>query len=174
MLYLHFTELHKIKIPSICLWLNFILILTLLSPARAPAHSSRAASTALGGSYHSTSIRLIFSIFLSPIFFLFVCLVCFFYLFKSLILGKGVLWGRMRNSVPLLCLWSFYCCFAAEGPALPGPEGRLQGNVHLFLLPPQKLLSCAKSPLSRPPFFSLSSILCHPSSFPPALSICSS
>uniref|UniRef100_A0A8D1AR13 Lipase G, endothelial type n=1 Tax=Sus scrofa TaxID=9823 RepID=A0A8D1AR13_PIG len=36
----------------------------------------------------------------------------------------------MRNSVPLLCLWSFYCCFAAEGPALPGPEGRLQDEPH--------------------------------------------
>lgn len=89
MLYLHFTELHKIKIPSICLWLNFILILTLLSPARAPAHSSRAASTALGGSYHSTSIRLIFSIFLSPIFFLFVCLVCFFIFLKVSFWGRG-------------------------------------------------------------------------------------
>lgn len=43
--------------------------------------------------------------------------------------------GRMRKFIPLLCLWSVYCCFAAGGPATLGAEGPLQGNVHFFLLP---------------------------------------
>lgn len=64
-------------------------------------------------------------------------------------LAKGVWRGRMRSSVPLLCLWSVYCCFAAGSPTPPGPEGRLQGNVHLLFFPspltPQLL--CATSPL---------------------------
>uniref|UniRef100_A0A8C3X5M3 Lipase G, endothelial type n=1 Tax=Catagonus wagneri TaxID=51154 RepID=A0A8C3X5M3_9CETA len=36
----------------------------------------------------------------------------------------------MRNSVPLLCLWSVCCCFAAGGPAPLGPEGPLQDEPH--------------------------------------------
>nr|KAF6471507.1 lipase G, endothelial type [Molossus molossus] len=36
----------------------------------------------------------------------------------------------MRNSVLLLCLWSVYCCFAAGGPALLGPEGPLQDELN--------------------------------------------
>lgn len=67
-------------------------------------------------------------------------------LFFSPVSGKGVWRGRMRNSVPLLCLWSVYCCFAAGSSTPPGPEGRLQGNVHLFLLPP---------PFTPPPNFSV-------------------
>uniref|UniRef100_A0A8C8XMQ3 Lipase G, endothelial type n=1 Tax=Panthera leo TaxID=9689 RepID=A0A8C8XMQ3_PANLE len=35
----------------------------------------------------------------------------------------------MRNSVPLLCLWSVHCCFAAGSPTPPGPEGRLQDEL---------------------------------------------
>uniref|UniRef100_A0A673VUM1 Lipase G, endothelial type n=1 Tax=Suricata suricatta TaxID=37032 RepID=A0A673VUM1_SURSU len=48
----------------------------------------------------------------------------------------------MRNPVPLLCLWSVHCCFAAGSPTPPGPEGRLQdglykpGNVQAVAKPP--------------------------------------
>ncbi|XP_026924743.2 endothelial lipase isoform X2 [Acinonyx jubatus] len=49
----------------------------------------------------------------------------------------------MRNSVPLLCLWSVHCCFAAGSPTPPGPEGRLQARLGLTgpeLLWQQKLI----------------------------------
>ncbi|XP_037364428.1 endothelial lipase isoform X2 [Talpa occidentalis] len=36
----------------------------------------------------------------------------------------------MRNSVPLLCLWNVYCCFAAGSTSPPGPERRLQDEHH--------------------------------------------
>nr|XP_027804832.1 endothelial lipase isoform X2 [Marmota flaviventris] len=36
----------------------------------------------------------------------------------------------MKNSVPLLCFWSAYCCFAAGSPTPFGPEGRLEGDLH--------------------------------------------
>uniref|UniRef100_A0A8D2JQ83 phospholipase A1 n=1 Tax=Sciurus vulgaris TaxID=55149 RepID=A0A8D2JQ83_SCIVU len=32
----------------------------------------------------------------------------------------------MKNSVPLLCFWSVYCCFAAGSPTPLGSEGRLE------------------------------------------------
>ena len=60
---------------------------------------------------------------------------------------------RMRNTVLQLCLWSAYCYFATGDPAPRGPEGRLQGNVHLFLLPPPQFLFWPRCPLSCPPFF---------------------
>lgn len=59
--------------------------------------------------------------------------------------------GRMRNSVPLLCLWSVHCCFAAGSPTPPGPEGRLQGNVHLPLLPAPHPSFSGPCPLSVSP-----------------------
>lgn len=36
----------------------------------------------------------------------------------------------MRKFIPLLCLWSVYCCFAAGGPATLGAEGPLQDELH--------------------------------------------
>lgn len=83
------------------------------------------------------------------VFFLFVCL------FLKSCFAERCVAGRMRNFVLLLCLWGVYCCFAAGGPASLGPEGPLQGNVHLFLLPP-------------PNFFSVPGPLClaYPSSVP--------
>ncbi|XP_030890866.1 endothelial lipase [Leptonychotes weddellii] len=36
----------------------------------------------------------------------------------------------MRNSVPLFCLWSVYCCFAAGSSTPPGPEGWLREEHH--------------------------------------------
>ena len=60
---------------------------------------------------------------------------------------------RMRNTVLQLCLWSAYCYFATGDPAPRGPEGRLQGNVHLFLLPPPQFLFWPRCPLPCPPFF---------------------
>ena len=57
----------------------------------------------------------------------------------------------MRNSVPLLCLWSVHCCFAAGSPTPPGPEGRLQGNVHLPLLPTPHPSFSGPCPLSVSP-----------------------
>lgn len=65
--------------------------------------------------------------------------------------GEGAV--RMRNTVLQLCLWSAYCYFATGDPAPRGPEGRLQGNVHLFLLPPPQFLFWPRCPLSCPPFF---------------------
>lgn len=63
--------------------------------------------------------------------------------------------GRMRKFIPLLCLWSVYCCFVAGGPATLGPEGPLQGNVHFFLLPHQLLFGagplCLADHFSVPP-----------------------
>ncbi|XP_023366013.1 endothelial lipase [Otolemur garnettii] len=35
----------------------------------------------------------------------------------------------MRNSVPLLCFWSVFCCFAAGNPAPLGAEGRLEDEL---------------------------------------------
>lgn len=65
--------------------------------------------------------------------------------------GEGAV--RMRNTVLQFCLWSAYCCFATGDPAPRGQEGRLQGNVHLFLLPPPQFLFWPRCPLSCPPFF---------------------
>uniref|UniRef100_A0A2K5Q798 phospholipase A1 n=1 Tax=Cebus imitator TaxID=2715852 RepID=A0A2K5Q798_CEBIM len=36
----------------------------------------------------------------------------------------------MRNSVPLLCFWSLYCCFAAGSPAPFDPAGQLEDELH--------------------------------------------
>ncbi|XP_040488300.1 endothelial lipase isoform X2 [Ursus maritimus] len=49
----------------------------------------------------------------------------------------------MRNSVPLLCLWSVYCCFAAGSSTPPGPEGRLQDEHHK----PRNVQVAAKPPV---------------------------
>lgn len=76
----------------------------------------------------------------------------------------------MRNSVPLLCLWGVYCCFAAGSSTPPGPEGRLQGNVHLFLLPPHSPPTslCHVPSLACRPLSSLSWCLRNPPVFPTA------
>lgn len=79
-------------------------------------------------------------------------------LFEIPISGEGAWRGRMKNSVPLLCFWSVYCCFAAGSPTPFGPEGRLEGNVHLYLLPPPHFFSvlgplCLADPSLVPPCF---------------------
>lgn len=70
-----------------------------------------------------------------------------FLFFKTPVSGEGVWRGRMSNSVPLLCFWSLCYCFAAGSPVPFGPEGRLEGNVHLFLFPPATSLCWVPSVL---------------------------
>lgn len=97
-------------------------------------------------------------------------------LFFSPVSGKGVWRGRMRNSVPLFCLWSVYCCFAAGSSTPPGPEGWLRGNVHLFLSPPHPIhppptFLCHVPSLSCRPLSSPSWCLRNPLAFPTAQSL---
>lgn len=45
--YLHFTEPHRTENPSVCIWLYIMLMLAVLSPAGAPAHSRSPAARAV-------------------------------------------------------------------------------------------------------------------------------